>query len=107
MGHAYRRPPITEAVIEVRFGEPVSNEVLDRVDPHFAGQDEQLTNYAMQVVLPVAGGAYSATLNSATVPSPIIGHQSFIVDIDISREYSLPRRLDALMVLLEEAPEPR
>jgi uncharacterized protein (TIGR04255 family) len=36
MVHVYRRPPITEAVIEVRFGTAVSNDVLDKVAKRFA-----------------------------------------------------------------------
>src|SRR5215204_2617226 len=31
MALSYRRPPIVEAVIEVRFGTAVSNDVLDKV----------------------------------------------------------------------------
>jgi uncharacterized protein (TIGR04255 family) len=91
--------------IDVPAPGPIRVEDFLRFFPHLADRDEQMSNYAMQVVLPIAGGAYNATLNSATVPSPMIGHHSFIVDIDISREGNLPRKLDALLGLLEEIRE--
>lgn len=88
--------------IDVPSPGPIRVEDYLQLVPHFENRDQMLTNYAMQVVLPVADGAYSATLNSATVPSPILAHQSFILDIDISREGDLPRKVEGLRQFLEE-----
>ncbi len=44
-----------------------------------------LSQYAMQIVVPLENNM-SLLLNSATVPSPLLNHVSYILDIDISKE---------------------
>jgi len=66
---------------------------------------EPLKSYAMQIVFPLESTPYTVILNSGTVPSPLVGYTSFLLDLDISRETELPRRDDALWQVLDEMRE--
>jgi uncharacterized protein (TIGR04255 family) len=63
--------------------------------------DAPVTTYAMQVTRPIGADDCNVTINSASVVSPLIGFNSFLLDLDVSREINLPRRDDALWELLE------
>jgi uncharacterized protein (TIGR04255 family) len=57
------------------------------------------SQYAMQVILPVSGGI-TLVANTATIPSPIVDHGSFVLDLDFSKEGDLPQRDDELWSLI-------
>jgi uncharacterized protein (TIGR04255 family) len=63
---------------------------------------DPMSTYAMQVVLPLGSDDCGLVLNSGTVPSPLVGFASFILDLDVFREASLPRRDDELWALLDK-----
>jgi uncharacterized protein (TIGR04255 family) len=62
---------------------------------------EPMSSYAMQVVRPLGADDCQLVLNSSTVPSPLIGFASFVLDLDVYREANLPRRDDEIWALLE------
>jgi uncharacterized protein (TIGR04255 family) len=57
--------------------------------------------YAMQARIPLDGGCH-LTLNSAAVPSPIIGHNSFVLDLDIAKDQGLPQNDADLLQLMNQ-----
>ena len=61
-----------------------------------------LTNYTFQITRPVAGDDFFLNLGSASVPSPLIGHASLLLDIDIYREKNLPMRDEDLWGLIDQ-----
>src|SRR5580704_3737062 len=63
--------------------------------------ERPMAQYVMQVVAPIGADQCQMVLNTATVPSPLIGHSSFILDLDVYREASLPKRDDELWALTE------
>jgi uncharacterized protein (TIGR04255 family) len=74
-----------------------------RLSPELPSElNEPMLNYAMQVVLPLGTGDCRLTLGSGTVPSPLIGHVSLVLDLDVFRETDLPRRDDELWTLLND-----
>jgi uncharacterized protein (TIGR04255 family) len=66
------------------------------------GPDVPISAYAMQVVRPLEEDSLQVILNSATVPSPLVGYASLSLDIDVFREKDVPLRDDELWSLLEK-----
>jgi uncharacterized protein (TIGR04255 family) len=52
--------------------------------------DKGIRHFAMNVVIPLGKDDLSLVLNAGSVPSPVIGCQSLILDLDVSRESNLP-----------------
>lgn len=67
--------------------------------------NEPILSYTIQVVRPLGCDDCGLMLNSGTIPSPLVGFVSFLLDIDISREKYLPLRNDELRVLLDKVRE--
>jgi uncharacterized protein (TIGR04255 family) len=72
-------------------GEIVEYEQYLNVYPHLPEAFAAVQGYGVQarVVLPDTGCIL--TLNSLSVPSPILGHASFVVDLDIYKEQNPPQ----------------
>jgi uncharacterized protein (TIGR04255 family) len=51
-----------------------------------------VSGFAMQIIRPLGVDDCVLVLNSATVPSPLIGFASLALDLDVMRETSIPRR---------------
>jgi uncharacterized protein (TIGR04255 family) len=63
---------------------------------------EPMSSYTIQVVRPLGVDDCGLTLSSGTVPSPLVGFVSFLLDIDVFRENDLPLRPDELWALLNK-----
>lgn len=59
-----------------------------------------MTGYAVQAQLPVPDMGCTLVINSAAVPSPLIGHASFMLDIDLAMDANPPQRDDAIYELV-------
>ena len=58
--------------------------------------------YALQVSFPCPAIGGMVLVNSGVVPSPLEGHVSILLDIDISKDHSLPMRESEFFNLLNE-----
>jgi uncharacterized protein (TIGR04255 family) len=59
-----------------------------------------MSGFTMQIVRPLGVDDCTLVLNSATVPSPLIGFASLALDLDIIRETNIPRRDEDLWGLV-------
>lgn len=59
-----------------------------------------LRNYAMQLVLPDGPDGCKLIINAASVPSPLLNHASFVLDLDIVKEGNVPQNDDELWDLI-------
>jgi uncharacterized protein (TIGR04255 family) len=59
-----------------------------------------MSAFALQVNRPLGVDDCQLLLTSATVPSPLLGFASFLLDLDVSRESDLPRRPEDVTELL-------
>jgi uncharacterized protein (TIGR04255 family) len=60
-----------------------------------------ISGYAIQVNRALAEGGYMITINSGTVPSPLVGHRSLALDIDLYIERDIPSKEDELWELID------
>jgi len=60
-----------------------------------------LTQYAMQVASAIGEDECNFVLNTGSVPSPLIGYSSFVLDLDVYRESNLPLKDDTLWEIVE------
>jgi uncharacterized protein (TIGR04255 family) len=89
-----------------RIDIPLSNGIVEHekylaVYPKLPVLFRAIDAYAMQARIPLDHGCH-LTLNSAAVPSPIIGHNSFVLDLDIAKDHDLPQNDDDLLHLLNQ-----
>jgi uncharacterized protein (TIGR04255 family) len=89
--------------IDVPLGSNLPLRVEDYLNvwPHSPEDGEPMTGYAMQIVRPLGVDGCWLILNSAIVPSPLIGFASFVLDLDVYRELDLPSRDDEVWALIE------
>jgi uncharacterized protein (TIGR04255 family) len=92
---------INRVDIPASSGVPIRVEDYLNVSPKLPETGEAIFNYTMQVVQPIGADDCGLILNSASVPSPLIGFASFVLDIDVFREKDLPRRDKELWALIE------
>ncbi len=59
-----------------------------------------VTGYGVQAQLPMLDIGCNLTINSAAVPSPMLGHGSILLDLDISMEVDVPQRDEDIFELL-------
>lgn len=59
-----------------------------------------INGFTLQCAFPLPLIECQATINMASVPSPVPNHASFIFDIDIGRAGSVPQREDDIAKLL-------
>lgn len=57
--------------------------------------------YTMQITSPTAVDEYGLRLSTAIVPSPLIGHHSVALDIDVFRDIKVPSRDEQLWSALD------
>lgn len=88
-----------------RIDIPVAGQVVPYEDflnvyPKLPQPFQLVAAYAVQAVLPLEEIGCKLTLNSAAVPSPILGHSSYLFDQDIANEDDPPQSDEAIVVLL-------
>ena len=86
--------PITAPVIEYEGFLNVYPKLPDSLNPIHA--------YAVQAVLELKDIDCLLRINSAAVPSPILGHSSFVIDLDISKEINPPQSDNDIYDLLNK-----
>ena len=86
--------PITEPVIEYEKYLNVYPKLPDNLNPGHA--------YAVQAALELKEIDCLLKINSAAVPSPILDHASFVIDLDISKESNPPQSDDDVYDLLNK-----
>ena len=62
---------------------------------------ESVDMYTVQTLLRLPKIDCSLRINSGRMPSPLINHASFVLDIDIAKENDLPMKDEALFALLD------
>lgn len=92
-----------------RIDIPVSDDPLIRIEdylrvfPRFPDEFRApLSAYTMQLVRPLGEDECNLIVTSGTVPSPLVGFTSLLLDLDVYREGALPRRPDELWDLVEK-----
>jgi uncharacterized protein (TIGR04255 family) len=60
-----------------------------------------MTNFTVHARMPLGSDDCQLALNSAATPSPLIGHISFILDLDLSKENEVPQRDEDIWILIE------
>lgn len=68
--------------------------------------DENHGPYSLQITLPLADGV-NVLVNAGAVPSPLVDHSSFVLDLDFGVAKNLPLRDDGLWALLETLRKPK
>ena len=86
--------PIKDAIIE-------ESEYLN-VYPKVPAQFAHMNGYNLQVQLPIFDKECTLIINSAAIPSPLIGHGSLLLDLDISMGKNPPQNDDAIFQLLNK-----
>ena len=81
-------------------GEPVQIQSYLRVYPR-ARAMKRMQSYAMQMEGPLEGDNCRVVINSSSVPSPLVDHISFVLDIDISRQADVPQKDDVIWELID------
>lgn len=61
-----------------------------------------MSNYAMQIVTGAGVENFGITINSGSIPSPLIGYVSFALDLDLYRDVDLPMRDNEIWELLSQ-----
>jgi uncharacterized protein (TIGR04255 family) len=86
--------------IDIPTDEPVLyEEQFLNVYPHIPEVLGPMMQYALQTQLSLTDIGCILTLNSSVVPSPLIGHRSFVIDLDIGKD-SPPQNDDAIYELI-------
>jgi uncharacterized protein (TIGR04255 family) len=107
-GMSYRRIARIGVRYINRIDIPVSGTIVEQeqfidVYPHLPEALGPTAAYALQAQLPIPDMVNcKLILNSAWVPSPLLNHASFVIDIDIAREIDPPQRDDAIYELLNQ-----
>lgn len=76
-------------------------EVL-KLYPHIPYELGSISAYGIQTQMPYAEIYGGITINSASMPSPLLNHSSFIFDQDIYTENNIPQNEDGLYKLLNQ-----
>jgi uncharacterized protein (TIGR04255 family) len=61
-----------------------------------------MTAFGVQAIVPLVDIGCNLTINSGAVPSPLLNHCSFILDIDIAKEESAAQKDDEVAALLNQ-----
>jgi uncharacterized protein (TIGR04255 family) len=86
--------PVTGSVIEHEQFLNVYPKLPDSLDP--------VSGYALQAAFELSDIDCQLKINSASVPSPILGHVSFMIDLDISKEINPPQNDNDIYELLNK-----
>src|SRR5260370_18196118 len=88
-------------IIDIPFAGPlVEYEQYINVYPHLPEVFTNVRGYGVQAQVQLADMDCILTLNSLSVPSPLLGHAAFIVDLDIANEVKPPQNDESLYELL-------
>jgi len=88
--------------IDIPSSEPVVyEEQFLSVYPQIPEVLGPMTQYAVQAQLPIVDIGCNLTLNSSVVPSPLLGHRSFVIDQDIGKD-NPPQNDDGIYQLLKQ-----
>ena len=91
-----------------RIDIPVTNGIIEEseymsVYPALPAALGPITGYGVQIQSPIRDVVgCNLVINSAAVPSPLLGHSSFVLDLDISREVNTPQKDDEIYKLLNQ-----
>jgi len=70
------------------------------VFPDFDGA-QAVDSFAINGLLKVAGSDFRLILNAGTAPSPLVRTSSFLLDLDISQDHTLPKKDDVVWALVD------
>jgi uncharacterized protein (TIGR04255 family) len=88
--------------IDIPSSDPVVyEEHFLNVYPHIPEVLGPVMQYAVQAQLPIVDIGCNLTLNSSVVPSPLLGHRSFVIDQDIGKD-NPPQNDDDIYNVLNE-----
>ena len=73
-----------------------------RVYPKLPESLGPMTTYGLQAQLPPDDKGFKVTLNSASVPSPLLNHGSLILDQDVAVEINVPQNDQEIYTLLDQ-----
>jgi len=83
-------------------GEPIPTEKYLRFSIDTPPELGAVGHFAANAIIELAGLKAQLTINSGSVPSPLIDHVSFMLDVDIGRKDEPPQNDEALFALLNE-----
>lgn len=63
---------------------------------------QPMTGYTLQITRPLGADECSVNLTSSSVPSPLLNHVSFLLDLDVYREQQIPKKEDAMWEIVEK-----
>ena len=86
--------PIIDAIVEESFYLDVYPKLPTSLGP--------VTAYAVQSQLPSDATGLNVIINSASVPSPLLGHGSIVVDIDVGKDINSTLKDEDVFDLLNE-----
>jgi uncharacterized protein (TIGR04255 family) len=88
--------------IDIPTSEPILyEEQFLNIYPHIPEVLGPMMQYAVQTQSSITDIGCILTLNSSVVESPLIGHRSFVIDLDISKD-SPPQNDDAIYELINQ-----
>lgn len=89
--------------IDIPSKEPVVDyEEYINIYPKMPDILQPTSSYALQAAVPLKDIDCLLKINSAVVPSPLLGHVSFVIDQDISKEVDPPQNDNDIYELLEK-----
>ena len=88
-----------------RIDLPIANNIVEHekylnIYPFLPKSLESVNGYAIQVILPLEKIGCNLNINSGAVPSPLLNHISFLVDLDISKDQAPPQNDTDIFELL-------
>jgi len=83
--------------------EAIKPEDFLTINPSFPNSLSQIKNFSIQSVVELADIGSQLKLSSQSVPSPILGYSSLLLDIDIIKNQDLPNSQKALNAYLDIA----
>jgi uncharacterized protein (TIGR04255 family) len=83
--------------------EAIKPEDFLTINPSFPNSLSQIKNFSIQSVVELADIGSQLKLSSQSVPSPILGYSSLLLDIDIIKNQDLPKSQKALNAYLDIA----
>jgi uncharacterized protein (TIGR04255 family) len=87
--------------IPVQRGEIIDVDKYLNLRPNAPNLGGPMSAFTVQINRPLGVDDCQLLLTSATVPSPLLGFASFLLDLDVSRESNLPWRPEDVMDLLD------
>lgn len=85
--------------IPIKDGSVKHEEYLN-VYPKLPSIIESVDAYAVQALVPLADIQCTLTLNSGVIPAPVLGHSSFLLDLDIAKSVNPPQNDNDIFDLL-------